>query len=244
MKACAEKHVMEALHIQQRTQAVVPDEVASALAILTQAFEKCPGPNCNIPFEHTGDCNDNQKVYTLSCTAGGGAAMHCRSCKSHYCFWCRSIIKSVHTHINDSDEVHRHVFDCEKRPDLGQILTSSVLFPVGNSADDDTSDFFHAFNLTRKLETLAVQMKTGLCTCTPENTVILTRLLCSSRLVIRTMQAACAECTISRITCDFARNPNQVQSIASRKTKTFDVSFSQGESLCTLCTQCTLTNAL
>ena len=63
--------------------------------------------------------------------------------------------------MNDSDAVHRHVFECEKRPALSQILTASVLFPVGNSDKDDCSDFVHAFNLSRKLETLAVQMKMG-----------------------------------------------------------------------------------
>jgi hypothetical protein len=43
------------------------------------------------------------------------------------------------------------------------------------------------------------------------------------------MQAPRSASTISRITCDFANNPNQVQNIASRKTETFDVSFSQSE---------------
>ena len=64
-------------------------------------------------------------------------------------------------HINDSDAVHRHVFDCEKRPAPAQILTSSALFPVGNLAGEDNSDFMHAFVLTQRLETLACQMKTG-----------------------------------------------------------------------------------
>jgi hypothetical protein len=58
------------------------------------------------------------------------------------------------------------------------------------------------------------------------------------------MQAPRSASTISRITCDFANNPNQVQSIASRKTETFDVSFSQSEACCTICVQCTLPNAL
>ncbi len=91
--------------------------------------------------------------------------MSCRTCKAHFCFWCRTVIKSVDAHVNDSDAVHRHVFECEKRPALSQILTTSVLFPVGNNEKDDSSDFVHAFNLSRKLEILAVQMKAGLCTC-------------------------------------------------------------------------------
>jgi len=55
MKACAEKHVIEALQNQQRTAALpdVPDVVASALGVLT-ALDKCPGPGCSIPFEHNG----------------------------------------------------------------------------------------------------------------------------------------------------------------------------------------------
>lgn len=160
IKACAEKHVIEALENHQKLEVVVPDEVATSLAVLT-ALEKCPGPNCSIPFEHNGKYNANIKVYTISCNAGGCTAMYCRTCKSHYCFWCRSVIKSVDAHMNDSDAVHRHVFDCEKRPAPAQILTSSALFPVGNLAAEDYSDFMHAFLLTQRLETLACQMKTG-----------------------------------------------------------------------------------
>ena len=89
MKACAEKHVIEALKAQQRqaggADAVLVDEVSTALAVLT-ATDKCPGPNCGIPYEHNGKYG-NLKVYTASCNAGGCAAMHCRSCKSHYCYW-------------------------------------------------------------------------------------------------------------------------------------------------------------
>ena len=58
------------------------------------------------------------------------------------------------------------------------------------------------------------------------------------------MQATRSESTISRATYDFARNPNQVQSNASRKTETFEVSFSQSEASCALCVECTLMNAL
>ena len=58
------------------------------------------------------------------------------------------------------------------------------------------------------------------------------------------MQATRSESTISRATCGFARNPNQIQSNASRKTEPFEVSFSQSEAFCALCVQCTLTNPL
>ena len=162
MKACAEKHVIEALKAQHRqaggADAVLADEVSTALAVLT-ATDKCPGPNCGIPYEHNGKYG-NLKVYTASCNAGGCAAMHCRNCKSHYCFWCKSVIRSVDQHVNDSDAAHRHVFDCEKRPAAAQILTTSVLFPTPQD-NNDYSDFMHAFILAQKLELLAVQMRTG-----------------------------------------------------------------------------------
>jgi hypothetical protein len=58
------------------------------------------------------------------------------------------------------------------------------------------------------------------------------------------VQATRSESTISRATCGFARNPNQIQSNASRKTEPFEVSFSQSEAFCALCVQCTLTNPL
>ena len=57
MKACAEKHVLEALALQE--QAKKPqtvDVVASALEYLNE-LDRCPGPNCNVPFEHSGDCD-------------------------------------------------------------------------------------------------------------------------------------------------------------------------------------------
>jgi hypothetical protein len=58
------------------------------------------------------------------------------------------------------------------------------------------------------------------------------------------MQAASFESTISRVTCDFTRNPNQVQSTASGKAETFEVSFPQGEAFCLLYVQCALTSVL
>jgi hypothetical protein len=90
--------------------------------------------------------------------------MSCHSCKSHFCLWCRSIIKSVQEHQNDSDAVHRHVFECPKRPKKAHIPTDSVLFPVGHQVDEENCDFIHAFSQIRKLETLAVQMMNGYCT--------------------------------------------------------------------------------
>jgi hypothetical protein len=61
MKACAEKHVKDALDLHQKSSLPkVNDMVASALLAL-QAVEQCPGPNCGIPFEHSGDCNFCEK---------------------------------------------------------------------------------------------------------------------------------------------------------------------------------------
>ena len=54
MKACAEKHVLDALDVHQRSLAPLNDVVSSALVTL-QATEQCPGPNCGIPVEHAGD---------------------------------------------------------------------------------------------------------------------------------------------------------------------------------------------
>jgi hypothetical protein len=54
MTACAEKHVVEALAIHERVnQSKKVDVVASALEYLCE-LDRCPGPNCNVPFEHTG----------------------------------------------------------------------------------------------------------------------------------------------------------------------------------------------
>ena len=65
MKACAEKHVVEALAIQDRANQPKPvDVVASALEYLCE-LDRCPGPQCNVPFEHRGDSNAYEKC-TLS----------------------------------------------------------------------------------------------------------------------------------------------------------------------------------
>ena len=54
MKACAEKHVVEALAIQERAlNPKTPDVVESALAFLNE-LERCPGPKCHMPYEHYG----------------------------------------------------------------------------------------------------------------------------------------------------------------------------------------------
>lgn len=54
MKACAEKHVLNALDVHKKSQPAVNDVVSSALVTL-QAPEQCPGPNCGISVEHDGD---------------------------------------------------------------------------------------------------------------------------------------------------------------------------------------------
>ena len=93
--------------------------------------------------------------------------MYCPSCKVHYCLWCRSIIVKVAggKHKDDSMATHDHVFDCQKAPDKSKILTESLLFPVGNHVDFDTSDFLHAFSKIQRLEILALQIEKGLCIC-------------------------------------------------------------------------------
>ena len=169
MKACAEKHVLEALALQEQSkQPQTIDVVASALEYLNE-LDRCPGPKCNVPFEHSGDCNAYGKctLVTLSFNAGGCAAMFCTSCKVHYCLWCRSIVVAVPggKHKDDNLATHAHVFDCQKAPhDKSKILTDSVLFPVGNS-EFDTSDFLHAFCKIQRLEILALQVQKGLCIC-------------------------------------------------------------------------------
>jgi hypothetical protein len=55
MKACAEKHVLEALALQEQSkQPQTVDVVASALEYLNE-LDRCPGPKCNVPFEHYGE---------------------------------------------------------------------------------------------------------------------------------------------------------------------------------------------
>jgi hypothetical protein len=51
---------------------------------------------------------------------------------------------------------HNHVFDCEKRPAISEILTDSVLFPAGTEEND--GDFLDAFFKIRKLRVLKAQM--------------------------------------------------------------------------------------
>ena len=109
-----------------------------------------------------------ESVHSLSFNAGGCAAMFCTSCKVHYCLWCRSIVVAVPggKHKDDNLATHAHVFDCQKAPhDKSKILTDSVLFPVGNYSEFDTSDFLHAFCKIERLEILALQVQKGLCIC-------------------------------------------------------------------------------
>jgi hypothetical protein len=44
-------------------------------------------------------------------------------------------------------------------------LTDTVLFPVDNFSDFDTSDFIHAYTKIQKLEILALRIQNGLCIC-------------------------------------------------------------------------------
>lgn len=149
-----------ALHNERAAQRVTSDVVAIALEALT-APETCPGPNCNIAFELSGECMYYVKVYTLSPNAGGCAAIPCSNCHCNFCFWCRSVIVKVagSKHKDDSTEAHAHVFECQKRPALAQLLYESVLFPVGTNGDH--SAFIDSFLKIQKLEILALQLQKG-----------------------------------------------------------------------------------
>lgn len=94
--------------------------------------------------------------------------MYCESCKSHYCFWCKSIIVADGQKFKDDGRAtHEHVLDCKKAPqDKSKILTDTVLFPVPEGDDDfDTNDFIHAYTKIQKLEILALRIQNGLCIC-------------------------------------------------------------------------------
>ena len=95
-------------------------------------------------------------------------AMYCEGCKTHYCFWCKSIIVADGKKFkDDARATHDHVLDCKKAPDKSKILTDTVLFPVPDPWDDDfdLSDFMHAFIKIQKLEILALRIQNGLCIC-------------------------------------------------------------------------------
>lgn len=52
---------------------------------------------------------------------------------------------------------HNHVFDCEKKPMLDEILTESVLFPCGS--EEDNGEFMDALFKIRRLRVLKHQMQ-------------------------------------------------------------------------------------
>lgn len=134
------------------------DFVASALRFVLSP-ECCP--KCKRAFEHSGSCT------AMSCPHP--------DCKTKFCMWCRKIIrgrctllicKSTHHLAGEGPNskpgdlnaiAHNHVFDCEKRPTVGEILTDSVLFPAGSEEND--GDFMDAFFKIRKLRVLKAQMK-------------------------------------------------------------------------------------
>ena len=97
--------------------------------------------------------------------------MHCKNCDTRYCLWCRTIIVAKNTakqskSTNLDNLTHNHVFECQKAPPKTEILTESVLMPIG---EDDDPTFVHFLLLVRKLKTLQMQMVQGAifaCECT------------------------------------------------------------------------------
>jgi hypothetical protein len=147
MMVLAEKRVEEALKTrdaQLRAQ-THHDKVSTALLEFF-APETCP--HCTCSFEHAGSC----------------ALMYCEYCKHHFCLYCKLLIKSPKPNAKKDDISaigHEHVFKCEKRPSLDQVLTGTVLFPVGAGASDGL--FMDAFFKCRRLEMLEFQMQQGEC---------------------------------------------------------------------------------
>jgi hypothetical protein len=92
--------------------------------------------------------------------------MYCLTCRSHYCLWCRSVIVAAGSKFKDDGRAaHDHVIDCQKGPDIDQLLTSTKLYPVGNDPTKDYADFCFALKQVQKLQNLAVQIQKGLCSC-------------------------------------------------------------------------------
>jgi hypothetical protein len=144
----AEKRVEDALKVREAELRAQPhhDKVSSTLMNLF-APETCP--HCSISFEHAGAC----------------ALMYCEFCKHHFCLYCKLIIKSTKGGSKKDDISaigHEHVFNCEKKPDLHQILSGTVLFPVFSGPSDGL--FMDAFFKTRRLEMLEFQLQQGECT--------------------------------------------------------------------------------
>ncbi len=91
--------------------------------------------------------------------------MFCQNCKAHYCLYCRTVIVDDGKYKNDTRAAHEHVFECQKAPPIAEILSGTVLYPVGDKKDEDRSDFLDAFNKVHKLQNLAVQIQKGMCMC-------------------------------------------------------------------------------
>ncbi len=91
--------------------------------------------------------------------------MYCLGCKAHFCLYCKTVIVDDGRFKNDGRAAHDHVFDCQKAPSKDMILSSTVLYPVGNKINADYSDFMDALTKLQKLENLALQIQKGSCMC-------------------------------------------------------------------------------
>ena len=147
MMVLAEKRVEEALKTRDAELRAQPhqDKVSTTL---TNFFAPEACPHCACSFEHAGSC----------------ALMWCEFCKHHFCLYCKLLIKSAKPNAKKDDLSaigHDHVFKCEKKPYLDQILTGTVLFPVGSGPSDGL--FMDAFFKVRRLEMLEFQLQQGDC---------------------------------------------------------------------------------
>ncbi len=143
----ADKRVEEALKAKEAELRVHPQKDKVSMTLMNFfAPETCP--HCECCFEHAGSC----------------ALMFCENCKNHFCLYCKVLIKSLSKNAKKEDLSaigHEHIFSCDKKPLLEQILTGTVLFPVGGGPSDGL--FIDAFFKARRLEMLEFQMQQGQC---------------------------------------------------------------------------------
>jgi len=119
---------------------------ASRIVIMIEEFLQINGfhcPNCPKPFSYDGAC----------------AAMICTSCDCHFCLWCRVPQAGWKDDRNQADkDLHNHIFVCQRRPPIEEILTETPLWPTDKG--DDPS-FVHALFQVRNLRRLRLHMRTA-----------------------------------------------------------------------------------
>ena len=143
--AVADKRVLDALQVADRSKPDMDDKVQMALHVLFKP-DACPNPTCKLPYEHSGEC----------------AAMTCEKCHTKFCLYCHKIVVAVGPQGRHNGDVlsgiaHNHVLDCPKRPPKDDILSSTPLYPTGCGASN--GNFLHAFFMARKLEALKMQIQ-------------------------------------------------------------------------------------